>query len=88
MGTNHVIAVDSEGSVYTWGVGESGQLGRRMMERKKETSLEPRRINFRSKRKLVKFSQVYGGAYHTLLVTDDGKEVYAMGLNNFGQLLV
>ncbi len=79
--------MDSGGLVYTWGVGESGQLGRRVLDRqKKESSLEPRSINFKSKRKLVKFSKVYGGAYHTLLVTEDGQEVYAMGLNNYGQL--
>ncbi|KAI9020374.1 regulator of chromosome condensation 1/beta-lactamase-inhibitor protein II [Hyaloraphidium curvatum] len=87
LGSNHVVAVDDQGFVYTWGVGEQGQLGRRVAERRKdESSLVPRRINFRSGRKLVRFSRVYGGAYHTLLVTEDGREVYSMGLNNYGQL--
>jgi alpha-tubulin suppressor-like RCC1 family protein len=31
-GTNHVLALDNKGKVYTWGAGEQGQLGRHIVQ--------------------------------------------------------
>ena len=34
-GNNHLIAMTTQGNVYTWGAGEQGQLGRKVIERRK-----------------------------------------------------
>lgn len=82
-GANHLAAVTVNGKIYTWGVGEHGELGRRIMERHKVgSSLIPRAINFNRSKKFVK---VYSGGYHTFAVTSNN-EVYSFGLNNYGQL--
>ncbi|KAL6598402.1 RCC1/BLIP-II protein [Neocallimastix sp. 'constans'] len=82
-GANHIAAITVNGKLYTWGVGEHGELGRKIMERHKVgSSLIPRAINFSRAKKFVK---VYAGGYHTFAVTSNN-EVYSFGLNNYGQL--
>ncbi|KAI9105968.1 regulator of chromosome condensation 1/beta-lactamase-inhibitor protein II [Phlyctochytrium arcticum] len=92
-GANHLVALSKEGKMFTWGVGEQGQLGHRVLSRRtKEGSLVPRAINFyprgisapgrRAKRT---FNRIYCGGYSTYLVHDT-ERVYAYGLNNYGQL--
>jgi regulator of chromosome condensation len=84
VGTNHVVACDLAGKVWTWGSGEHGELGRRILHRHRvASSLEPRRLGVR---KL--FERVYSGAHHAFMVTKGGREVWAWGLNNYGQLYV
>jgi regulator of chromosome condensation len=79
--------VSGEGKIYSWGVGEQGQLGRKIMERHShESSLRPRVINFRpGGRMSSKFTHAFCGSYHTFLV-HESNTVYACGLNNYGQL--
>jgi regulator of chromosome condensation len=85
-GSNHVVAITSAGKIYTWGVGEQNQLGRKITSRQLvESSLTPRAINFKPYRLSSKYSAVYCGAYHTLLVHETHR-VFAFGLNNHGQL--
>jgi regulator of chromosome condensation len=47
-GSNHIVAISNSGKIYTWGVGEQNQLGRKILGRKqKQSSLTPRSINFK-----------------------------------------
>jgi regulator of chromosome condensation len=48
-------------------------------------SLVPRPINFRTSRKSSRFSGVFTGGYCGFVVQEGG-DVYAFGLNNYGQL--
>ena len=85
-GTNHAAALTANDKIYTWGVGEQGQLCRKIMSRHTyEASLKPRAINFKPFKKLPFFKGVYCGSYHTFLLQKEGS-VYACGLNNHGQL--
>lgn len=85
-GANHIVAVSREGKVFTWGVGEQGQLGRKIMSRHvKESSLIPRPINFRPYKLSNKFQKAFAGGYHTFLLHETGS-LYSCGLNNYGQL--
>lgn len=85
-GANHLMAVTATGSVYAWGSGEQGQLGRRILERhKRATALRPTNVTPRSGRSGVVVERIACGAYHTLFLTRDG-QVFVSGLNNHGQL--
>lgn len=85
-GTNHLIAVAADGKIYTWGIGEQGQLGRKVISRHAhDASLIPRPINFRPWRRTAKFTAAYCGGYHTILVHETN-ELFSFGLNNYGQL--
>lgn len=85
-GTNHIVAFGRDGKIYTWGIGEQGQLGRKVMTRNVlDASLIPRTINFRPYRKTAKFLKVFSAGYHTMLV-HESNSVFSFGLNNYGQL--
>ncbi|KAJ3261372.1 Regulator of chromosome condensation [Boothiomyces macroporosus] len=92
-GTNHLVALAKDGNpnltsgkIYTWGIGEQNQLGRKVMSRHAfEASLHPRPINFRPYRKTSKFPHVFCGCYHTILV-HESNTLFTFGLNNYGQL--
>ena len=76
-GQYHSVALDREGSVWTWGWGVHGQLGTRDIE----DVFEPTRV-FRRKETVV---QIGAGYAHTLLLTSKG-EVWVFGCALFGQL--
>ena len=78
-GANHALALDAQGRVWAWGVGEKGQLGRRLFGRHQET-LIPRQIGIG--RRPVKY--IASGEHHSFAV-DAKDEVWAWGLNNYGQ---
>ena len=84
-GANHVLALSQEGEVYAWGCGEQGQLGRRILERHKLLALYPTRITPRNHRIHGGIVSIICGSYHSFLLSAFGT-VYAVGLNNFGQL--
>lgn len=84
-GANHLVALTQEHLLYTWGCGEQGQLGRRVLERHKLLGLRPTNVTPRHGRSQVKIGKVVCGSYHTLAISQDDA-VYAMGLNNYGQL--
>lgn len=85
-GANHLMAVTATGSVFAWGAGEQGQLGRRILERhKRATALRPTNVTPRSGRSALVVDKIACGAYHTLFLTRDC-QVFASGLNNHGQL--
>lgn len=77
-GKDHILGLDSKGIVYAWGNGQQYQLGRRIMERTRMTSLEPREFGLR------KIRLIGSGEFHSFAVSHDDK-VYAWGLNQYGQ---
>ena len=84
-GANHLLALSDDGEVYAWGCGEQGQLGRRVLERHKKLALHPTRITPRRHRNHGGIISMTCGSYHSFLLAADGT-VFAVGLNNFGQL--
>ncbi|CAG8024053.1 unnamed protein product [Penicillium olsonii] len=77
-GANHVLALNDQGRVYSWGSGQQNQLGRRIVERNRLNGLQPREFG------LPKDIVCIGsGQYHSFAVHSSGK-VYAWGLNSFG----
>jgi regulator of chromosome condensation len=77
-GVDHVLALTSQGKVYSWGNGQQLQLGRRVVERTRLNNLLPREFG------LKKIRAIGAGSYHSFAIANDGK-VYAWGLNQFGQ---
>jgi len=94
-GADHIAAITGRGKVITWGCGDQGQLGRtgeRFIERfggKVAQFVDPRPIygNLDGKKMSAKGTAVFVacGSYCTFVVTENGN-VYAWGLNNYGQL--
>jgi regulator of chromosome condensation len=79
-GSNHVVALISDGTVQTWGSGDQAQLGRRVVERQKKLhALLPRGIGLRKG-----VLDIGSGSDHSFAVHKNGK-VYGWGLNNYGQ---
>lgn len=77
-GKDHVMGLDTKGIVYAWGNGQQFQLGRRIMERTRLQSLEPREFGLRN----IKF--IGSGEFHSFAITKDNK-VLSWGLNQYGQ---
>jgi regulator of chromosome condensation len=78
-GSNHILALASNGAVYAWGSGQQHQLGRRTVERTKHNALTPREFG------LPKGTiDIGAGSYHSFAVNKNGK-VYAWGLNSYGE---
>ncbi|KAL8738842.1 MAG: hypothetical protein Q9181_000446 [Wetmoreana brouardii] len=78
-GSNHALALNEKGVVYTWGSGQQNQLGFRMMERKRYESLNPSLLRLRGKN----IRYIACGADHSFAI--DGKEqVWSWGANSFG----
>ncbi|OAQ99673.1 hypothetical protein LLEC1_05213 [Akanthomyces lecanii] len=80
-GSNHVLALDTKGNVVAWGCGQQNQLGRRIIERNKMSSLIPQGVGL-PRGKIVKIAC---GAYHSFAIDKDG-QVWGWGLNNFGEV--
>ncbi|EKM80007.1 hypothetical protein AGABI1DRAFT_72781 [Agaricus bisporus var. burnettii JB137-S8] len=81
-GNNHLVIVTTHGHLYTLGVGEQGQLGRKILERRKIHGTHPEKICLGTRsRKAVK---VAAGSYHSFAI-DDNDDVWGWGLNTMGQ---
>lgn len=80
-GANHVLALDNKGNVVAWGCGQQNQLGRRIIERNKMSSLLPQGVGL-PRGRIVKIAC---GAYHSFAIDRDGK-AWGWGLNNFGEI--
>ncbi len=79
-GNNQVLALTSSGTVLSWGSGQQGQLGRRLLERRKLNSLIPQDTG------LPKAIVDIGvGADHSFAIHQNGK-IYGCGLNNYGEV--
>ncbi|KAJ3138510.1 Regulator of chromosome condensation [Physocladia obscura] len=106
-GADHLVAFTIDRRIYTWGCGESGQLGRFIMARKeKERSLIPTQLEFKPHKRQIatpsllsrfpkksdtgityqsQFVGVSCTGNGTYLIHESGV-VFALGLNNYGQL--
>ena len=81
-GNNHLVVLTTHGHIYTWGAGEQGQLGRKVLERRKIHGTTPERIVLGTRsRKAV----TVGAGNYTSFAVDDKGDVWAWGLNNMGQ---
>lgn len=81
-GTNHLVIVTTHGQLYTLGAGEQGQLGRKILERRKIHGTHPEKISLGTRsRKAV---DVGAGSYHSFAIDDKG-DVWGWGLNTMGQ---
>ncbi|KAF9112001.1 hypothetical protein BGX27_004150 [Mortierella sp. AM989] len=77
-GTDHVLALDARGMVYSWGNGQQMQLGRRIVARRMLNGLTPESVGAKG------MVRVGAGSYHSFAIDREGK-AYAWGLNTFGQ---
>ncbi|KAF9391798.1 hypothetical protein CPB97_005435 [Podila verticillata] len=77
-GTDHVLALDARGLVYSWGNGQQMQLGRRIVPRRMLNGLTPESVGAKG------IIRVGAGSYHSFAIDRDGK-AYAWGLNTYGQ---
>ncbi|KAK5995348.1 Protein pim1 [Cladobotryum mycophilum] len=80
-GANHILALDHKGNVVAWGCGQQNQLGRRIIERNKLSSLTPQGVGLPR----GKITKVACGAYHSFAIDKNGT-VWGWGLNNFGEI--
>ncbi|WAQ87144.1 hypothetical protein PtA15_8A45 [Puccinia triticina] len=78
-GYDHVLALTTEGHVYSWGNGQQQQLGRKIIERRKKNGLTPERLS------LKKIVLLGTGGSHSFAVHENGT-VFGWGLNTRGQL--
>ncbi|KAF6810833.1 GDP/GTP exchange factor [Colletotrichum musicola] len=79
-GSNHILALDNKGLVQAWGCGQQNQLGRRIIERNKLSSLTPQSMGLPKNR----INRIACGSYHSFAMDKDGV-VFAWGLNNFAE---
>ncbi|KAL6870367.1 RCC1/BLIP-II [Trichoderma novae-zelandiae] len=80
-GANHILALDHKGNVVAWGCGQQNQLGRRIIERNKMSSLIPQGVGLPR----GKIAKIACGSYHSFAIDKDGA-VWGWGLNNFGEI--
>ncbi|KAI1750332.1 regulator of chromosome condensation 1/beta-lactamase-inhibitor protein II [Xylaria castorea] len=83
-GSNHVIAIDTNGKVWTWGSGGQFQLGRKPITRHggPSTTLHPQPCGMFGKRHYA--TDIAAGSYHSFYTDNQGR-VWSWGLNNYSQ---
>ncbi|ETV72802.1 hypothetical protein H257_12165 [Aphanomyces astaci] len=95
-GSSHNLARCADGHVYSWGLGEMGNLGRPVSTEIRDAHGEYKLsvvFNDHLTPQLVKLNgKPFGckalgaGSYHSLFVANDSGGIYSCGLNNYGQL--
>ncbi|KDO24365.1 hypothetical protein SPRG_10442 [Saprolegnia parasitica CBS 223.65] len=95
-GSSFNLARAADGHVYSWGLGEMGQLGRPVSDKIRAPSgeydlplvfnqhLKPALVLLNGKKLLCK--AIGCGSYHSLFIASETGGIYATGLNNYGQL--
>lgn len=78
-GKDHLLILDKKGDVYAWGVGTSNQLGVSVNSELRTFVFGPLKVPG-----LKHIKSVAAGEFHSFAIDDKG-DVYAWGLNNFGQ---
>lgn len=77
-GKDHVLFLDESGVVYAWGNGQQHQLGRKILDRFRLRTLDPRPFGLKN----IKY--IASGENHCFALHENGKLV-SWGLNQFGQ---
>jgi regulator of chromosome condensation len=77
-----LLVLTAQGHIYSWGAGEQGQLGRKILERRKIHGTNPERVvlGVRGRRATV----IGAGNMHSFAVDEHG-DVWGWGLNGAGQ---
>ncbi|KAI5118766.1 hypothetical protein M0805_005647 [Coniferiporia weirii] len=82
-GNNHLVVLTTHGNIYTWGAGEQGQLGRKIIERRKIHGTTPEKVTLKARSlKAV----VVGAGNYTSYAVDEKGGVWGWGLNSMGQV--
>ncbi|KAI1412750.1 RCC1/BLIP-II [Hypoxylon sp. FL1857] len=83
-GKDHMLALDKDGKVFTWGNGGEYQLGWKPASRHSgpKATLEPHVCGRFTKHKYA--VKIAAGSYHSFYIDNHGK-LWAWGLNNFAQ---
>lgn len=85
-GANHVFVLTIKQKLWTWGSGEQGQLGRRLLPRHKKHALTPHPLVLTKRLKSSgQIKDIFSGAYHAFAL-DSKDQLFSWGLNNYGQL--
>ncbi|KAF1983607.1 RCC1/BLIP-II [Aulographum hederae CBS 113979] len=86
IGSNHALAVDTDGVLYSWGNGEAMQLGRKIVDRNQnlEEDLVPRRLPV-GPRGANKVKRAFACSHQSFAVTTTG-DVYGWGPDGDGQV--
>ncbi|CAN8100015.1 unnamed protein product [Discula destructiva] len=80
-GSNHALALDHDGRVWSWGVSEKLQVGRRLRpENDHKDNFYPGVLGLTR----YPIKQLSAGPYHSLAL-DTKDRVFAWGMNNYGQ---
>ncbi|KAJ3155006.1 Regulator of chromosome condensation [Geranomyces variabilis] len=101
-GNHHVVCLQDDGKVLTWGDNSQGQLGRRPMSRRAAaTSLKPRDITFTpdlkqtslrredARGKAIKSTKIFSAVYaggYHTFLVHQSGALFVYGLNQWGQL--
>ena len=83
-----IMALGTDGSVYTWGYNDYGQLGNGQSTGEGSTTYaaDPARVpDPKDASKAFKAVQISAGGYHALTISQDGA-AWAWGYNGWGQL--
>ncbi|KAJ0413703.1 regulator of chromosome condensation 1/beta-lactamase-inhibitor protein II [Aspergillus carlsbadensis] len=78
-GAQHMLALTSEGRIFSWGCNEQGQLGRQRSHYISPHDLEPAPCAVPAK-----VVEIGSGHYHSFAIHKSG-DIYAWGLNDHGQ---
>ncbi|KAF2075625.1 hypothetical protein CYY_003048 [Polysphondylium violaceum] len=81
-GIEHSLALTNQGKVFGWGSSKEGQLGQGPSIIEFDTSTP---IQIGESLIGLFITKIACGAYHSLVLSDNG-DVYAFGLNDYGQL--
>ncbi|KAG2115974.1 regulator of chromosome condensation 1/beta-lactamase-inhibitor protein II [Suillus discolor] len=81
-GNNHLLVLTTHGNIYAWGAGEQGQLGRKILERRKIHGTVPEKITLGTRHNRAVL--VGAGNYHSFAIDEEG-DVWGWGLNTMGQ---
>ncbi|KAG5543081.1 hypothetical protein RHGRI_015983 [Rhododendron griersonianum] len=78
-GTNHTVAVDSNGFVYTWGFGGYGSFGYRLGHREQKDEWLPRRVDVFTRHNVLPPNAVISAGSVNSSCTAGGGQLYMWG---------